>query len=879
MPKYRPNVFKHKVTVLSRSSKGGRFKRKDVPLKDLFSSGPSDTQQKPQEIQHEISVAPCTSSTFSVNVEEEAVNTRKYAAKKIKQCNAWVGKRLLLENAFFESSAPHLPCCSCGTDEGDRVLCLDCGPQVVRCIDCTMSYHEDSNHLHKPQLILDGILQPFPLKPYLRRVDHDCDSRSRKTIQVFDEKGRLHNCWLVTCSCEEECASLVRLNLWPASPDQPRVAFHMDLMNLLHFLLLEGHMSLKGACQSLGCRNGLPLHEVNLLYLNLVSECFEEYRYFRYRCHNLNAVLDEDIKCPACPKENGDLFVSLDANFGLVRKRSSGVSYTDAKHKSLLFAPQEDVDHFVNVYDDHNISNDCSNFQAGDVLRAKNKTKKLDTTGVFGASCRHGFPLSFLNLRHGERLAYAAFTIDCILEKAQPSVKLHVIYDIACTLTAHFKKKKDKKLELDMALPVFHAYGHKMACQVAYSTRWRCGYGLTDGEVMERLWSYLRRFSSITKEMTPAHREDLLTDALLHYSRRKRADIGSSLVLLMDRAVRVKEDSSKALEEICSDCAVSLKDIKDWREAEKCQVDVSKSSTKGQVPWEEKYVQKLLHYEQRKEQLALCDDDTRAGMLAGQCQELDQDLKTLEQRHGIQRWCNDNPAFITHLAVMKGKQQVALIQKLWSHAVEYTFFLDMSKKYSEGQSVATRLSKQIRKSSKALRKLVSAYNSCDFTTPPSSTSHKDVIDLTSQLYTNLTVTKQGSTPIPSSTRRRAVDLINLSDRAKEETALVEKEMARVLQSVSDRHNQLVALVKDLRSAEADRAEGLLFLVGNAIQEQEQLHLNLEKCFSNYIPISSCTPFFRSTILSAISPELSPSDETPLSSDSSSDESEDEAVSD
>ncbi|XP_038062631.1 uncharacterized protein LOC119733127 [Patiria miniata] len=441
------------------------------------------------------------------------------------------------------------------------------------------------------------------------------------------------------------------------------------------------------------------------------------------------------------------------------------------------------------------------------------------------------------------------------------------------------QKKKDKKLELDMALPVFHAYGHKMACQVAYSTRWRCGYGLTDGEVMERLWSYLRRFSSITKEMTPAHREDLLTDALLHYSRRKRADIGSSLVLLMDRAVRVKEDSSKALEEICSDCAVSLKDIKDWREAEKCQVDVSKSSTKGQVPWEEKYVQKLLHYEQRKEQLALCDDDTRAGMLAGQCQELDQDLKTLEQRHGIQRWCNDNPAFITHLAVMKGKQQVALIQKLWSHAVEYTFFLDMSKKYSEGQSVATRLSKQIRKSSKALRKLVSAYNSCDFTTPPSSTSHKDVIDLTSQLYTNLTVTKQGSTPIPSSTRRRAVDLINLSDRAKEETALVEKEMARVLQSVSDRHNQLVALVKDLRSAEADRAEGLLFLVGNAIQEQEQLHLNLEKCFSKYIPISSCTPFFRSTILSAISPELSPSDETPLSSDSSSDESEDEAVSD
>jgi len=33
----------------------------------------------------------------------------------------------------------------------------------------------------------------------------------------------------------------------------------------------------------------------------------------------------------------------------------------------------------------------------------------------------------------------------------------------------------------------------------------RCeGIGLSDGEVMERLWSYLRRFGRMTKEMRPA---------------------------------------------------------------------------------------------------------------------------------------------------------------------------------------------------------------------------------------------------------------------------------------------------------------------------------------------------------------------------------------
>jgi hypothetical protein len=50
--------------------------------------------------------------------------------------------------------------------------------------------------------------------------------------------------------------------------------------------------------------------------------------------------------------------------------------------------------------------------------------------------------------------------------------------------------------------------------------------GLTDGEAMERLWSYLRPFSPITKEMTPSHRIDLLTDALLRYADRKKMNMG-----------------------------------------------------------------------------------------------------------------------------------------------------------------------------------------------------------------------------------------------------------------------------------------------------------------------------------------------------------------
>ena len=50
--------------------------------------------------------------------------------------------------------------------------------------------------------------------------------------------------------------------------------------------------------------------------------------------------------------------------------------------------------------------------------------------------------------------------------------------------------------------------------------------GLSDGETMERLWSYLRRFSRMTKEMRPSHRVDVLTSALVYYGIRTKEKLG-----------------------------------------------------------------------------------------------------------------------------------------------------------------------------------------------------------------------------------------------------------------------------------------------------------------------------------------------------------------
>lgn len=78
-----------------------------------------------------------------------------------------------------------------------------------------------------------------------------------------------------------------------------------------------------------------------------------------------------------------------------------------------------------------------------------------------------------------------------------------------------------------MAVPIFHSYAHNAKCQYQYSPRNKKGYGLCDGENIERLWSYLGKFCKMTKEMSSSNRMDVLTDALNHYSCQKIDKIGN----------------------------------------------------------------------------------------------------------------------------------------------------------------------------------------------------------------------------------------------------------------------------------------------------------------------------------------------------------------
>lgn len=87
--------------------------------------------------------------------------------------------------------------------------------------------------------------------------------------------------------------------------------------------------------------------------------------------------------------------------------------------------------------------------------------------------------------------------------------------------------------------------------------------GLTDGEGTEWLWSFLRDFSRITKEMGPEKRSDTLTDGLIHYGYLLRKKYGpalkTKLLRVMDLHQITSDDLDEAMKSLPFKCELSLR--------------------------------------------------------------------------------------------------------------------------------------------------------------------------------------------------------------------------------------------------------------------------------------------------------------------------------
>jgi hypothetical protein len=137
--------------------------------------------------------------------------------------------------------------------------------------------------------------------------------------------------------------------------------------------------------------------------------------------------------------------------------------------------------------------------------------------------------------------------LDHVKQHEKSPTDVFVLYDIACSLYKHLQYHGQKGMleKIHLSLPIFHSYGHKASCQIRFGPM-RCnGIGLSDGETMERMWAYLRRFGRMSKEMRPAHRTDIISSALVHYGLKTKAKLGKLLLLRWKRTREVHDIATK----------------------------------------------------------------------------------------------------------------------------------------------------------------------------------------------------------------------------------------------------------------------------------------------------------------------------------------------
>ncbi|KAG1819999.1 hypothetical protein EV424DRAFT_1472573 [Suillus variegatus] len=144
------------------------------------------------------------------------------------------------------------------------------------------------------------------------------------------------------------------------------------------------------------------------------------------------------------------------------------------------------------------VLNGCGDsFIAADEKREKASTRFFTDTGLMALLCRHDHVLWVANLTSaGEKQHYALALLDRLFKHLPAQMTIGLLYDIGCQLERSCRKWKfmdDNTLSrIVFAVAVFHAYGHQWPCQIVYHPRKREGFGLSDGEGCERLWSFLK---------------------------------------------------------------------------------------------------------------------------------------------------------------------------------------------------------------------------------------------------------------------------------------------------------------------------------------------------------------------------------------------------
>ncbi|CEP12015.1 hypothetical protein [Parasitella parasitica] len=321
-------------------------------------------------------------------------------------------------------------------------------------------------------------------------VDCDCAKRDVAKVAVFTIFAR-HILNVSRCIHCPLMDTLILMQVIPAATINPESRVHFSVFEFLH------HMKKNAFVSNHAFRRAMDSY--NLILSN----------------YSLNFLpLPAIFNLMNAPR----LGISMDGNFQLKRRKQKNSSKDPAdlfeagilgksKNEKSVWGSLADVNEFAG-------ENFCaveeldSEFEALKNSQGNASSKRRNENGVFNVSCaRHGCVMRLYDIFKGEERKYPLAGVRHILSTMPEDQKILIMYDIVCACI------KDSR--------AFPELSNK---QLTYYYRY-LPLAKTDGESVERYWSFARHCIDQVRSMGKLTRHALLTDIAVHFNDCKMDDL------------------------------------------------------------------------------------------------------------------------------------------------------------------------------------------------------------------------------------------------------------------------------------------------------------------------------------------------------------------
>ncbi|KAF8130556.1 hypothetical protein EV363DRAFT_1399064 [Boletus edulis] len=368
----------------------------------------------------------------------------------------------------------------------------------------------------------------------------------RTLLLPWPLKRQVQDLKLSICECHPASTQLIALGLFPSAPMRPSLAVSISLLEFNR--QLEAFLKTRPFASS---------SVVSVFEFRRYGNALHWYCYLQQMTSTLSADGPSEYlrsRCPLCFGDDQcydeafvmDCIVCLDACF--TQKRRHSPRDAEHHHPNSVFLSEDKVQKAEEL-----------------VTRCRQSHVHPSPEGLVpgmqvSPSILQECHDSFKAADEQRAKYYALALLSELLENLPKTTRVGCLYDIGCQL--HHSCVKWNFLEDDLArvqfgISVFHAFAHNWGCQLVYHPRKCKGFGLSDGEGCERLWSELKKLIPSLCVSEYHHRLSILDSQVLYLHEKSLFNFGEILA----EAILAGHDLPTLCEEWTSQVASQTKPL------------------------------------------------------------------------------------------------------------------------------------------------------------------------------------------------------------------------------------------------------------------------------------------------------------------------------